>query len=75
MEFDSKRQLLSNQLGALRLDSFCFFCVDDYLPENLYEALRESCHGVPPVACPDKLARKAFMINVKRPKWSKRNQI
>lgn len=35
----------------------------------------KSFHGVPPLSCPDALARKAFMMNVKRFKWSKRNQI
>ena len=34
-----------------------------------------SYHGVPPVTCPTDMARKAFMINVKRVKWSKRNQL
>ena len=34
-----------------------------------------SFHDVPPVTCPADLARKAFMINVKRVKWSKRKQL
>ena len=37
MEFDTKQLLLSNRLGDLSLDPFCFFCVDDYLPANLYD--------------------------------------
>jgi hypothetical protein len=40
MEFDTKRLLLSNRLADLSLDPFCFFCVDDYLPADLYEMLR-----------------------------------
>jgi hypothetical protein len=33
-----------------------------------------SFHGVPPLACPPGRTRKALLINVKRVKWSKRNQ-
>ncbi len=60
MELDTKRLLLSNQLGDLSLDPFCFFCVEDYLPEDLSETL---------------VGRKAFMINVKCVKRSKRNPL
>ena len=34
-----------------------------------------SFHGVQPVSCPADLARKAFMINVKRVKWTKRDRL
>jgi len=33
-----------------------------------------SYHGVPPLACPPGRTRKALLINVKRVKWSKRDQ-
>jgi hypothetical protein len=45
MELDTKPLLLSNRLGDLNLDPFCFFSVDDYLPQDLYEALRQSYPG------------------------------
>lgn len=32
-----------------------------------------SYHGVRPLACPDGMARKALLINIKRLKWSKRH--
>jgi hypothetical protein len=34
----------------------------------------DSYHGVPPVTAPAGSSRRALMINVKRVKWSKRNQ-
>lgn len=37
--FDRESLLLSRRLGSLRLEPFCFFQVDDYLPEDLYAAL------------------------------------
>lgn len=40
MELDTKPLLLSSRLADLRLDPFCFFAVDDYLPADLYETLR-----------------------------------
>jgi len=40
MEFDTNPLLLSSRLGEVRLDPFCFFSVDDYLPADLYETLR-----------------------------------
>lgn len=45
MEFDTQALLLSNRLEDLSLDPFCFFSVDDYLPGDLYEALRMSYPG------------------------------
>jgi hypothetical protein len=45
MEIDNQQLLLSNRLGDLRLDPFCFFSVDDYLPQELFEVLRKSYPG------------------------------
>jgi len=42
MEIDTQQLLLSHRLGDLRVDPFCFFSVDDYLPVDLYESLRAS---------------------------------
>jgi hypothetical protein len=42
MDLDTKSLLLSNRVADLRLDPFCFFCVDDYLPRDLYEELHGS---------------------------------
>lgn len=42
MQLDTRQLLLSNRLADLRLEPFCFFCVDDYLPGDLYETLRAS---------------------------------
>ncbi len=47
MDLDTKSLLLSNRLADLRLDPFCFFCVDDYLPQPLYETLRATYPCVP----------------------------
>jgi hypothetical protein len=41
-DFDSDQLLLSRRLDEIRTDPFCFFRIDDYLPEDLYRALRES---------------------------------
>jgi hypothetical protein len=45
MEIDTRQLLLSNRLGDLRLDPFCFFSVDNYLPQDLFETLRETYPG------------------------------
>jgi hypothetical protein len=34
-----------------------------------------SYHGVPPLSCPSDRTRKALLINIKRVKWSKRDQL
>jgi hypothetical protein len=34
-----------------------------------------SYHGVPPLSCPPDRTRKALLINIKRVKWSKRDQL
>jgi len=38
--FDTSQLFLSKRLGELRIDPCCFFHVDDYLPDDFYEALR-----------------------------------
>jgi hypothetical protein len=38
-QFEPKQLLLSNRLTNLSHDPFCFFSVDDYLPEDLYRTL------------------------------------
>jgi hypothetical protein len=41
-KLDTENLLLSRRLQKIVLDPFCFFCVDDYLPRDLYESLLES---------------------------------
>jgi len=42
INFDPDQLLLSRRLNEIRTDPFCFFKIDDYLPEDLYGDLRES---------------------------------
>jgi len=39
---DTSRLLLSNRLEKVVLEPFCFFAIDDYLPEDLYRSLLAS---------------------------------
>jgi hypothetical protein len=41
-EFDTSQLLLSKRLGEVRIDPCCFFCIDDYLPDDFYQVLRET---------------------------------
>jgi hypothetical protein len=41
-EIDTERLLLSRRLGEVRSTPFCYFHIDDYLPDTLYRSLRES---------------------------------
>ena len=41
-EIKPDRLLLSRRLGEIRTKPFCFFHIDNYLPDALYESLRES---------------------------------
>ena len=38
-EFDTSQLFLSERLGEVRIDP-CFFQIDDYLPDDFYQALR-----------------------------------
>lgn len=39
---DPDQLLLSRRLGEVRTHPFCYFAIDDYLPDALYRSLRES---------------------------------
>ena len=41
-EFDTSQLLLSKRLGEVRIDPCCFFYIDNYLPDDFYQALRET---------------------------------
>ncbi|MBW2692347.1 MAG: hypothetical protein JRE57_06905, partial [Deltaproteobacteria bacterium] len=41
-EFDTSQLFLSKRLSEVRIDPCCFFQVDDYLPDDFYQALRET---------------------------------
>lgn len=41
-DFETDQLLLSRRLGQVRTQPFCFFHIDDYLPDAFYRSLRES---------------------------------
>ena len=42
IDIDTDRLLLSRRLGEVRTQPFCYFQIDDYLPDLLYRSLRDS---------------------------------
>jgi hypothetical protein len=40
--FDTSQLLLSKRLGEVQIDPCCFFCIDNYLPDDFYQRLRET---------------------------------
>ena len=41
-EFNTSQLFLSKRLGEVRIDPCCLFQIDDYLPDDFYQALRET---------------------------------
>ena len=42
IEFDTSRLFLSKRLSEVRIGPCCLFQIDDYLPNDFYQALRET---------------------------------
>ena len=41
-QIEPDQLLLSRRLGEIRTQPFCYFHIDDYLPDALYRSLRSS---------------------------------
>ncbi|HXV36719.1 MAG TPA: hypothetical protein VEC18_06210, partial [Myxococcota bacterium] len=61
--FDTSQLFLSRRLREVRTDPCCFFYVDDYLPDDFYEALRATFPDVSTYE-KDESKKKAFRSSV-----------
>ncbi len=61
--FDTRQLYLSKRLGALQTHPCCFFHIDDYLPEDFYQSLRETFPDVSTYEKDDS-KKKAFRSSV-----------